>query len=41
MTAERAIFDRPDQEDADSQADIEADAEDRAGKVVDHAEVAA
>lgn len=41
MTAERAIFDRPDEDDADALADAEADADLAAGRVVDHAEVAA
>lgn len=41
MNAEREIFDRPDADAADKVADTEADADLAAGRVVDHAEVAA
>ena len=39
MNAERDIFDRLDQSDADALADAEADADAAAGRVVDNAEV--
>ena len=41
MSAEREIFDRPDEDEADAQADAEADADAEAGRTVPHAEVAA
>ncbi|MDR6852442.1 putative transcriptional regulator [Sphingomonas sp. BE123] len=41
MNAERDIFDRPPQDEADRIADAEADADVAAGRIVDHAEVAA
>jgi predicted transcriptional regulator len=40
MNAEREIFDRPNESDADALADAEADADVAAGRIVDHAEVA-
>ena len=41
MNAERDIFDPPDQDAADALADAEADADVAAGRLIDHAEVAA
>ncbi len=41
MNAERDIFDRPPQDEADRLADAEADADFAAGRVVGHAEVTA
>ncbi len=41
MNAEREIFDRPDEEEADRLSDAEADADIAAGRFVDHEEVAA
>jgi len=41
MNGEREIFDRPDEDKADALGDAEADADVAAGRVVDHAAVAA
>jgi predicted transcriptional regulator len=41
MNAEREIFERPDEAEADRLSDAEADADIAAGRVVDHEEVAA
>lgn len=41
MNAERDLFDRADGDEADAQADAEADIDVAAGRLVDHAQVAA